>query len=336
MSKELITKSLENTVLELNQIINQCSPIFQNSVSNLLESIKLAQGRLQIQKTIMNTPELKNSILALQDSPIGFLSDKKDKGGYDEKTVIECAVEAMLRGLYLHNNEFNIIAGRFYQTVNGCFHQLQDNPQLKDLQTTLMVPEMKPNGALVTCSATWTLNGEKKNIGIEENDPCIIPIKVNNFMGSDAVLGKARRKLLARILERVTGNAVADGDANEAEPQEMKIINPIKETSVANSDFEQTPPPPTEEPETLQAEPPAAKATQETKTAGRPSQAELKALIPEGFNQTCKSIAFQLIDIAISKPAELDAYFAEKQVNLKNPDDFFALDEFVSAIKAKI
>ena len=64
--------------------------------------------------------------------------------------------------------------------------------------------------ANIFMSIVWQLNGgEKKQREIE------FPIKVNSFMGDDAIVGKATRKARAWLYNSITGLEIGDGDVQD-------------------------------------------------------------------------------------------------------------------------
>ena len=91
-----------------------------------------------------------------------------------------------------------------------------------DFKPTYDIPEMKPGRATVNCKATWKMNGKNDSVN------CVIPIRVNGNMGADAVLGKAARKLMARVYSQATGTDITDGEAEtitvQPQPEPSKPI----------------------------------------------------------------------------------------------------------------
>lgn len=65
------------------------------------------------------TPEAMSAVKELAGTSLGFLTDKQGDKQYDVATIRECVVEAMIRGVGVVGNQFNIIAGRFYMARNG-------------------------------------------------------------------------------------------------------------------------------------------------------------------------------------------------------------------------
>lgn len=157
----------------------------------------------------MLTPEVLKPIMRLQGSPLGFKTDKV----YTEEVIKDALIEATIKGFYPVNNEINILAGRQYSTkegFHGWFRRAAGKGRCSFPQWKLSAPKTVGEGALVigTIACMW---GEKKVELVGEE----IPIKVNQGMGADAVLGKAERKLFARLYARCTGQVANDGDLSD-------------------------------------------------------------------------------------------------------------------------
>lgn len=150
---------------------------------------------------------LAGHLMQLQGSPLGFVTDKDKDGGYPPEKVADVIVEAVLRGLYPVDNQFNIISGRLYITKNGYRHLLRTLPEFSDLRTEIEVPRMAQGGAVVECRAAWKYRGKPGSLSAK------IAVRLNAGMGADAAVGKAERKLLARIYGQITGSdQTDDGD----------------------------------------------------------------------------------------------------------------------------
>jgi hypothetical protein len=159
--------------------------------------------------------------MPLQGSKLGFVTDKDAGGGYPAEVVREVIIEALLRGFRPVGNEFNIIAGQFYGAKNGFERIVREWPGLTNLRIDLGVPHLvAEKGALVPCEARWRLDGRDMKVECRpaagDGFDTRIPVKVNGGMGPDAILGKATRKLYARVYQVLTGCASdivdADGD----------------------------------------------------------------------------------------------------------------------------
>ena len=165
-------------------------------------------------------------VKGLNGTALGFLTDSRDKP-YPDNVIRDCVIEAMLRGAQPIGNEFNIIAGRCYLTKAYFERQLRSFPGLTELRLTEGVPQaaQQHGGALVPYRATWKLNGQPDSLVCAElpEGDTRIAVRVNSGMGVDAILGKAKRKILARIFARVTGSDWVDVDSDdEAVPEPVQ------------------------------------------------------------------------------------------------------------------
>lgn len=154
------------------------------------------------------TPEVMKPIMNLQNSPLGFMTDRKD--GYPLDVVRDCVIDAVLSGVSPVGNEFNIIASRAYVTKNGMKHKLRDVPELNSFSPTPGIPKMMGDkGAVIDFTLDWN------HAGKQGHQTLTIPVRVNAGMGADAIIGKATRKAYAWLFEHITGQAVNEGDATD-------------------------------------------------------------------------------------------------------------------------
>lgn len=183
-------------------------------------------------------------------SALGFRTDRDDQppnGRYSLDVVRDCVIEATIRGLPPVGNLWNIIGGRVYVTREGVQYLLKKTPGFANLKENYGVPKVVGDGAIVECSASWTISGAADSITAE------VPIRVNAKMGMDAVLGKAARKLLARVLQRVTGSEVSIPDGDVDDPAYVIVEDRPKLTGSGNLSALKPKPP------ELPKEPPAPK-----------------------------------------------------------------------------
>lgn len=170
------------------------------------------------------TPKVMQPIMALQNSPVGFLTDRP--GGYDVATVTNCVIEAAMQGVAVVGNEFNILAGRCYITKNGMKHKLRDITGLYKNVTPGIPKACGESGAIERMHIEWTINNTSKEKDID------FAIRVNRGMGADAIIGKATRKALAWLYEEVTGNTVPEGEVGD-------VV--VMDTTVEESPLEKQP-----------------------------------------------------------------------------------------------
>lgn len=217
MSTAIIKKVDENVIIEIEQACQDCSLATLQKLSPIRRTLALANGMQTIRKHL--TGPLMADIMALANTPLGFLTDRKpgqkDKEGkeikpYTESTIRDAVIEAMLRGASIIGNEFNVIAGSCYLTKQYFERMLREWPGLTELRVTEGVPttSMSAGGALVPMLATWKLNGQADQLVCDHTSDgdYRIAVRVNSGMGTDAILGKAKRKAFARIFARITGS----------------------------------------------------------------------------------------------------------------------------------
>lgn len=177
----------------------------------------------------MLNPEVMKPIMALMNSPLGFRTDRDPKQidqktgkphvPYGELVVKDCVIETLIAGFYLVGNEMNIISGRAYFTREAFSRRVREFAGLTDFTMVPGVPVMREKGAIVKMVAKFRLNGEAK---VLERD---IAVKVNSFMGADAVIGKAERKMLRQVYVFLTGSEhTTDGDTDDIISTTAEVI----------------------------------------------------------------------------------------------------------------
>lgn len=147
-------------------------------------------------------------IMELQGNRLGFKTDKDNSGGYPIATVKNCLIEAVLTGVQPVGNQFNIIAGNCYITKEGFGYLLKNYEGLK-YSLVSVISKISETSALVNNTIEWTLGSES----FEKVVP--IHIKVNKYMGADAVIGKATRKARAWLYNNLSNVEIGDGDASD-------------------------------------------------------------------------------------------------------------------------
>lgn len=166
------------------------------------------------QLKVLLTNEYMKPIMNLQGNRLGFKTDKDDKGGYTEDQVKNCLIEAVLTGVQPTGNQFNIIAGNCYITKEGFGYLLNEMKGLT-YQITFSLPRINPEktSAAIVAKIKWNLEGKACEQEID------IPVKMNAYMGSDAVIGKATRKARAWLFNNITGVEIGDGDIEDAKAE---------------------------------------------------------------------------------------------------------------------
>jgi hypothetical protein len=181
--------------------------------SHVIQALELARGVTQL-KQVLAMPEVYTGIESLMNDHIGFVTDKnpakmiqnKKTGDweptkpYPKEVVISCVAEALSLGLYLHNNEFNIISGRCYPAQAGFKRMLSDFKKKTGTQTEVIpgVPQKSGPGYLCTCKVAWTLQGKPR----EERE---LSWNISAF-SSDAALGKVSKRAHQWLFNELTEN----------------------------------------------------------------------------------------------------------------------------------
>jgi hypothetical protein len=217
-------QAIQKATDDIESVVAQCNVMALREKPALLQAIELAQGVAKLRE-ILPKGIVERYFMPLQGSKLGFVTDKDTSGGYTWEVVREVLIEALLRGFRPVGNELNIIAGQFYGAKNGFERIVREWPGLTNLRIDLGVPHLVADkGALVPCEARWRLDGKAMSVECKppsgEEFDTRIPVKVNGGMGPDAILGKATRKLYARVYQVLTGCA---SDIVDAEGETVTV-----------------------------------------------------------------------------------------------------------------
>jgi hypothetical protein len=218
--------ALQENFAKLDQFAaeNSITSLVSGDTGAFVATLRMSQAVGALREMI--TPEMMKPVMDLQGSALGFRTDKDKEGGYTMAVVKEVLIEATLKGFRMVANETNIIGGRFYAARDGferIFRDLSKQGKLTDLRLLPSVPRTTAEGSVVAYAASWTFKGIKDELKLE------IPVKVNNGQGADAVLGKAKRKMLAAIYSRVTGTEITDGEVDDGKSINVETTT-VKET----------------------------------------------------------------------------------------------------------
>lgn len=252
MSQDLVPAADIERWSAVTKVVGECSLDAIGQMEPIAQQLRMARGIAELRRVL--TPQMMQDIMSLQNSALGFKTDKPD-GGYSVEVVRDVAIEALLRGARMVGNEVNIIGGNFYAAKGFFVRKLREFPGLANLTRMVAPPRQAGDkGALVNCSATWTLNGVP-----QELPPRDIPIRVNSGMGVDAILGKAQRKLDAAIYSQITGCEWVEGDADDVRAERARNVTAE----------------PVAEPEGTKSEQVAAKVAAAKAAKAQPTEAEV-------------------------------------------------------------
>ncbi len=221
MSKELATIKPE-TIARLDEIARdyQIAKIDQSPFSATF-STAIALNELRS----LLTADVMRPIMQLMNTPLGFLTDRngrpnwkgETKPTYTEEVVRDAVIEATLRGFFVVGNEFNLLAERFYAAKAGLRRKVTTFPGLTNFSHSYSIPKIIGDaGAIVEAKATWKLNGTMESI------ERTFAVKGDKYAGADSYTGKATRKLLAAVYERISGASVPEGEAEEVNLEAMQ------------------------------------------------------------------------------------------------------------------
>jgi len=208
--------------LKLNEAVG--SVLNQTNLQGFERAFATAQS-IEVLKTLL-TPEYMAPIMQLQGNRLGFKTDKDRSGGYPMDVVKNCLIEAVLMGLQIYGNEFNIIAGNTYATKEGVGRLLATWRGLKySLICGVPQPNQDGKSAVVEVIIKWTINQEQK----EETIP--ISIKMDAYTSVDAMIGKATRKGRAWLLSAISGIEIVEADVTDAEFLDVSPKKNVEEVS---------------------------------------------------------------------------------------------------------
>lgn len=201
--------------------------------SQISDNFRRAYGVATAVQRLTNilTPQVMAPIMALQNSPLGFLTDQRG-GGYPVDAVRTALIQAAIEGLSIYGNEFNILAGRMYVTKNGMARKLRQIPGLRHTIVVDIPHGTGEKGAVVTAHIAWAIGD-----GPQRTQDLQLAVRVNAGMGADAIVGKATRKARAWLYEEITGSSVAEGEVGDSAPIDITPkASPLEQPQDSESD----------------------------------------------------------------------------------------------------
>jgi hypothetical protein len=218
----ILDQVLAKTCESLDRVASRYASAMHEVQGRITRAMILADGIEKLRSMI--TGPLMDRVMKLQGSKLGFKTDKDKDGGYPAGVVKECLIEALLRGVYPVGNEFNVIVGQCYVTKEGYQRLVREIPGLTDLEESPGTPVLHNGQTVVRYACRWRYQGRRYELTDPEGKPGrVIPIRVNQGLGVDAMLGKAQRKALKAVYEMTLGSdhVMPDGAVDEALSQEV-------------------------------------------------------------------------------------------------------------------
>lgn len=165
-------------------------------------------------------PVLEAAIMPLQNHPSGFDTDKNPAKGwegatYAKEVVLGCAVQAILTGLPLTGNVWNIIGGSFYVRKEG-FEQLVASRCRYSVLAKVpikMADELYDTGGYVPVPVTvlYQVHGETEDQAPRKFTATYnIRLTKRNKVAPDYLEGKAKRKALRDLWAILSGQLLAE------------------------------------------------------------------------------------------------------------------------------
>lgn len=224
---ELVT--LEEASKRIDAIVEESIPFAAMTSANFSSTLKLAEAVATLREIFLKHPGIRKTVEAMQDTKLGFLTDRSPKAiayakslnktlvPYTYAEIAECCIEGMLKGYRISNNEFNVIAANFYAAKDGKYRKIIEHPDVTDFKFTTSSPLYSGDGkyAKVQCYASWLQKGQLVTVGISDKehgkeDTLVFNVRVNAGMAEDAVVGKGLSKLFSRVLMRLTGKIMPE------------------------------------------------------------------------------------------------------------------------------
>lgn len=217
----LLDDVIERTVAELDDLATATLQQVEEAEGRLKKSVVMAKGIARL-RALLSDRLMQDYFMPLMNSKLGFVTDRpneKHTHPYPVATVRDCLIEALLKGFYPVNNEFNIIAGNFYGAQNGWYRKVCDVAGLTDLDVIPGVPVQHNGQTVVRVVASWKLHGQAQRLSSGDNSPGrTFTIRTNSGSGPDQTLGKALAKAYKAIYRKLTGteNTLDPDDHDEA------------------------------------------------------------------------------------------------------------------------
>jgi hypothetical protein len=204
----------------LKQISKEATPYVFAATDNIEADIKVASAIVQMEKALKH-PSVMGVIKSLAGNRVGFLTDKDSKGGYDDDTLANCCLEAMLKGLSLRGQEWNIIGGRCYVTKAGAWTVMLSYPGVTDVEVVPGKLRNVEGEHYITMLCTWKYGGVEDSIERE------FPIKAPPSPSYELFVGKGTRKILVAAVEKITGKRgfIGEGELDDAGPGKRAVQN---------------------------------------------------------------------------------------------------------------
>lgn len=228
LEKPNFLKDLAKNVEQMNLLICEVQQLSQN-LTEYERSIAYGHYLTEIKNQIAGRPL--EIIKSLMNTGIGFKTDRpneKSNSVYPDEVIKNCVVQAIMHGLRIHGNEFNILGGNFYATKEGLDRIVHNNPLLEEKVKEKVKTFQQSDKTGIwgfTFEYSYKLKGESK---VTEEVTVYVKGKMGNYdIPFDAVMGKAKRKLYKTIYNEMTQGFKLE-DADDVDEIETEKISAEK------------------------------------------------------------------------------------------------------------
>lgn len=256
--KSLLDKILDADQRRLTNQLRETAGLYVEAIehaANHLEKTLIISDGIRKLRGLLTDEVMDKFIMPLQNSPLGFLTDRDpSKGGkepYGREVVRECAVATFLAGLRLVDNEVNIIAGRMMPVLNGWRRKVKELPGVTDAEVLTGTAGVEGSVAKIAISARAKLNGVPVELKNNEGKPgrtIHIPIKSAQYETVDTWRGKAERRAWKALFERLNGgvSSVMDQPEEDLTPaaEQKPAVPPTSKTDQLAASLGAKPPQP--------------------------------------------------------------------------------------------
>lgn len=181
------------------------------------------------------TPEAMSIISHLADSSLGFKTDKLPGDKYDPETLKRIVIQAVLNGVNIVGNEFNVIKGEMFIAKNGWKRKLKE-AGFSRIDVNVGRPDDVKEGtrnqkgnakisAMFSASATCVKDGETFQVTATNGPLGDYRIEVDGFAASIMeVQTQLRGKAEARILRKLWFYVCDEPEPDTDEPEGSVIV----------------------------------------------------------------------------------------------------------------
>ena len=201
-----------------------------SKAEGMQRAVAMACGLVELQSAMSD--DVVAVLMALQGNPQGFRADKT----YPVEVVKACAIQAMMHGAYLVDDEWQIIAGNCYLGQRFFLRKLSEYPGVTDVEITVDLPEtLTPT--LLVCGGYASCRKDGKRVEVfarksEKFGDSRIAVTAHNG-DIDQAQGKVRKRLAQRLYERIAGVIITD-DADSGST--VTVVEPTSAVATSTAD----------------------------------------------------------------------------------------------------